>query len=206
LEGEGRDEEGWAPAPVVFGESLVAREVLLVGSVNAILFGMKRAHHGALNFMRPLLTHLGLTAARFDLLYALPQRVGSYNGLRQSTLRRRLGVSRPTVSRMLASLEELGLVRREREERDRRQISVSLTQRGFDLIRRAKKVFMSGGLAQLAVDTALVAEVDGQIVGSRRQTKSRCLLANETMGGLLRKIRYTFGDFAKLSYPLQPDH
>jgi DNA-binding MarR family transcriptional regulator len=183
----------------------VAREVLRSASVNAIFFGLKRAHHGTLRFMRPLLTQLGLTAARFDLLYALPQRIGSYEGLRQSALRRRLGVSRPTVSRMLASLEELGLVHREPDKRDRRQVSVSLTERGLELIRRAKKILIKSGLAQLAVDTALMAELGPGASAVRSQTRGQCLLVMDTLDWLLRKFRYTFGDFAKLSYPWHPE-
>ena len=35
--------------------------------MNAIFFGLKRAFHGTLRIARPMLTSLGLTAARFDL-------------------------------------------------------------------------------------------------------------------------------------------
>jgi DNA-binding MarR family transcriptional regulator len=174
-------------------------------SVNAIFFGLKRAHQSTLRFMRPLLTRLGLTAARFDLLYALPARIGPLSGMRQSTLRRNLGVTRPTVSRMLISLEELGLVQRQRDPYDRRQVFVSLTEAGLDLIRRAKKIFIRSGLAQLAVDTALVAELGPVPKTNRFQTKGHCLVAMDTLDGLLRKIRYTLGDFARLSYPWHPD-
>jgi DNA-binding MarR family transcriptional regulator len=180
--------------------------MLSLGFVNAAFFGLKRAHHGVLRFMRPLLTQLGLTAARFDLLYALPQRSGAPNdGMRQSALRRQLGVSRPTVSRMLASLEELGLVHRGVDRFDRRQVAVSLTQRGLEVIRRAKKIFIQGGLAQLAVDTALVPEPVGRQTSPRWHTRGRCLLARETLDGLLRGLRYTFGDSAKLCFPSHHD-
>ena len=38
--------------------------------MNAIFFGLKRAYHGTLRIYRRALANLGLTAARFDLLYA----------------------------------------------------------------------------------------------------------------------------------------
>ena len=86
--------------------------------VNAIFFGLKRAYHGTLRVYRRALKSLGLTAARFDLLYVA--REYRRNGVRQSTIRRELGVTAPTVSRMVSSLEALGLIRRERSTRDRR--------------------------------------------------------------------------------------
>lgn len=42
----------------------------------------------------------------------------------------RLGVSKPVVTRALNSLSGLGLVRRRRDERDRRSVFVDLTQDG----------------------------------------------------------------------------
>jgi DNA-binding MarR family transcriptional regulator len=170
--------------------------------VNAIFFGLKRAFHGTLRITRSLLTRLGLTAARFDLLYALPRgRREASNAMLQSHLRRQLGVSRPTVSRMLASLEELGLVRRERDTLDRRQRSVALTDRGRALIRRAERIFIRSGLAQLAVDTALGADATGE----HWYDEAYCLEATDTLDGLLDKIRSEFRDFARLSYPWHPE-
>lgn len=74
--------------------------------MHAIFFGLKRAHHGTLRITRRILAALGLTAARFDLLYAVKK--ATRYGVNQSALRKVLGVSRATVSRMLASLEERG--------------------------------------------------------------------------------------------------
>jgi DNA-binding MarR family transcriptional regulator len=179
-----------------------------VRGVNAIFFGLKRAFHGTLRVTRRSLTALGLTAARFDLLYALPRRKQRFRrGIWQSLLRRKLGVSRPTISRMLASLEELGLVRREREALglDRRQVLVELTDRGRELIRVAAKVFIKGGYAQLAVDSALGTEMGDGPAANLWCDASHCLCAMDTLDGLLTKIRYQFGDFAKLYYPWHPD-
>jgi DNA-binding MarR family transcriptional regulator len=130
--------------------------------MNANFFGLKRAFHGTLRITRRALAKLGLTAARFDLLYALPHDPRRYDGgTWQSALRRTLGVSRPTVSRMLVSLEGLGLVGRERARDDGRQYVVKLTSRGRALIRKAVRHFIDSGWAQLALDSAL-GRRDGQ--------------------------------------------
>jgi DNA-binding MarR family transcriptional regulator len=165
--------------------------------MNAIFFGLKRAFHGTLRVTRSMLARLGLTAARFDLLYALPRKRDSRSGMLQSKLRAQLGVSRPTVSRMLASLEELGIVHRQRDVRDRRQVCVSLTRRGHALIRRAKGIFIRSGLIQLVLDTALGADATGNLW----YDEMHCLVARETLDGLLGRVRREYGDFAKLHYP-----
>jgi DNA-binding MarR family transcriptional regulator len=174
--------------------------------MNAILFGLKRAFHGTLRVTRKMLSRLGLTAARFDMLYALPHRARSAGkGMRQSALRRQLGVSRPTVSRMLASLEELGLVVRRPDSIDRRQIFVALTKAGRVLIREAIHVFIRSGYIQLAVDTALCAEAGEPATRNCWYDESECLTAMDTLDGLLSKVRREFGDFATLYYRWHPD-
>ena len=170
--------------------------------MNAIFFDLKRAFHGTLRITRASLARLGLTAARFDLLYALPHGFQQYEqGIRQSALRRELGVSRPTVSRMLASLEQLGLVRRRRSLDDRRQSIVALTRRGCTLIRKAKRIFIGSGWAQLALDTAF----DVGHPGGLWCDDFHCFREMDTLEGLLWRIRHTFGDFARLHYPWHPD-
>jgi DNA-binding MarR family transcriptional regulator len=134
------------------------------------------------------------------MLYAWPQDSQRFEqGMWQSDLRRPIGVSRPTVSRMLASLEQLGLVRRQHFPYDRRQRLVALTRRGLTLMRKAAGVFISSGWAQLALDTAL-----GQS-GDRWCDDFQCLVDMDTLQGLLDKIRAAFGDFARLCYPWHPD-
>jgi DNA-binding MarR family transcriptional regulator len=167
--------------------------------VNAIFFGLKRAWHGTLRIGRTTLRTLGLTAARFDLLYAL-----TYEGrtrapaMRQSALRRVLGVSRPTVSRMLRSLEELGLIERRRSEVDRRQLDVQLTSKGWFRIRFAYRIVARSGWAQLALDCALGVDEKGE---DRWHHEVHCLHAMNDVDETLMKIRRTFGDAATLDYP-----
>src|SRR4029077_5764769 len=96
--------------------------------MHAIVFGTKRAFHGALRVTRKPLLSLGLTAARFDLLSALRTRAPVETACGAMVLQSEL---RRMVSRMLRSLEALGLVTRSRPQYvDRRQRVVSLTERG----------------------------------------------------------------------------
>jgi DNA-binding MarR family transcriptional regulator len=170
--------------------------------MHAIFFGLKRAFHSTLRVTRRMLTRLGLTAARFDMLFALPhegRRIG--DGMWQSELRRQLGVSPPTVSRMLTSLEELGLVLRRPDSKDRRQVFVALTEAGRALLRDAERIFIRSGYVQLAVDTALGTEAPGAPATSNAWYDGyACLVEAEAFGDLLDKVRSEFGDFAQLVY------
>jgi len=166
--------------------------------MHRIFFGMKRAHHGTLRITRKVLATMGLTAARFDLLYAVKK---VRRGMMQSALRKVLGVSRATVSRMLASLEELGLVRRTPYEGDRRQKFVALTGKGWWRISRAHRHFTRSGWAQLAIDSALSGKYDDD----RWCKEAACAEANGALHATLENVRQGFGDFATLDYPCGPD-
>ncbi|HEX7602985.1 MAG TPA: MarR family transcriptional regulator [Polyangiaceae bacterium] len=129
--------------------------------MHALYFRLKRAFQSTLRISRPALRHYGLTPARFDLLYAV-QGADHYHRLErppsmwQSALRRALGVTAATVSRMLRSLEELGLVRRWRDASDTRQRVVELTPEGYALLRLTMRRLMGSGAVELAVTSALV--------------------------------------------------
>jgi DNA-binding MarR family transcriptional regulator len=167
--------------------------------MHAIFFGLKRAHQGTLRITRGVLTALGLTAARFDLLFAVKK--SSRYGMNQSALRKVLGVSRATVSRMLASLEELGLVRREVTTADRRQKFVQLTTRGRWRIAFAHRQLTRSGWAQLAIDSAL----ETHHARFRWCDQNACLDATASLTVMLDRIRTGFYDFATLDYPWGPD-
>jgi DNA-binding MarR family transcriptional regulator len=186
--------------------------------MNAIFFGLKRAHHSTLRITRPVLSALGLTAARYDMLFillgspdgrgwTLGQRRAALGGLLQSRLRKALGVSRPTVSRMLAALEELRLLTRRPCERDRRQVRVTLTTLGRSLIRKADKLLRRSGWAQLALDSALGAEHDPNAGWreSRWYDEAHCLEEMSILEAALSKVRTAFRDFASLDYRWRPD-
>ncbi len=168
--------------------------------MHAIFFGLKRAHHGTLRITREVLARMGLTAARFDMLYAVKQR--NKRGMLQSALRRALGVCRATVSRMLASLEELGLVTRKMDPVDRRQRRVELTTLGRWRIAFAHRHLTRSGWAQLAIDSALCGE------GSKYHwyDQDECTAATLLLERQLDQLRQAFFDHAKLHYPWNPSY
>ena len=142
---------------------------------------------------------MGLTAARFDMLYALMK---SGDNLAQSALRKLLGVSRATVSRMLASLEQLGLVTRKAHWFDRRKRLVSLTEEGRLRITSAHGHFTRSGWAQLAVDSALCGDPHENC---RWSNESECIHATGSLEGWLHRICRAFYDRATLDYPWSPE-
>jgi DNA-binding MarR family transcriptional regulator len=162
--------------------------------MDSIFFGLKRAHHGVLRITRHSLAKVGLTAARFDLMYAVHAR----RGLAQRELRRVLGVSAPTVSRMLASLEALGLVQRCLVSGCRRRLWVLLTPAGRRCIRRAIGRFIRSGWASLAVDSALCPT-------NWHDSAGACLYAKDSCETTLNAFREAYGDFATLHYRWHPD-
>ena len=164
--------------------------------MHAIFFGMKRAFHGALRVTRRPLRAVGLTAARFDMMHALLQRDAMMQPcgvpMRQSDLRRELGVTASVVSRMLKSLEALGLVTRRRPQwGDRRQRELSLTERGRACIRHAERLL-------LRVARRLVAEA---ICFGEHRDPSRRLVHLDTLESYLFAMRRQYWDRATLRYP-----
>jgi DNA-binding MarR family transcriptional regulator len=166
--------------------------------MHAIFFGLKRAHHGTLRITRAVLARMGLTAARFDMLYAVKLR--RRRGMRQSALRRALGVCRATVSRMLASLEGLGLVKRKLDSFDRRQRLVELTTLGRWRIAFAHRHITRSGWAQLAIDSALCAEGNKY----RWYDQEESIAATSLLDGQLHLLRRAYLDSARLDYPWNP--
>jgi DNA-binding MarR family transcriptional regulator len=80
----------------------------------------------SLRQLHPTLAKEGITMGQFWALHT----VWSLQAASVSTVARYLGVSSPTVCSNIDQLEEAGLVRRDRSERDRRAVTLSLTPRG----------------------------------------------------------------------------
>jgi DNA-binding MarR family transcriptional regulator len=164
--------------------------------MNAIFFGAKRAYHSILRVTRKRLASFGLTAARFDLLFAIIGRDAKADRpVLQSKLRRKLGVTGSTVCRMLQSLEKLNLVRREVDEGDRRQRYVELTNKGLACIRAARAVLLRVG--QKLVNRAIS-------FGNRRDPVA-CFRNMVTLEEYFDAIREDYGDTAARLYLWHPD-
>jgi DNA-binding MarR family transcriptional regulator len=158
--------------------------------VHTTFFSVKRAFHGVLRIARRPLAHFGLTPARFDMLYVLYR--DSLHRCWQSTLRDALGVTAPTACRMLASLQKLGLVTRERDRADRRQRVVRLTDSGLRRMQKVHDELVASGAAQLAVDCALAFP--------KQHDRRAANTAMRIFERFLVRMRFQFGDIATLSY------
>jgi DNA-binding MarR family transcriptional regulator len=163
--------------------------------MHSITFGFKRAYSATLKISRRTLRKMGLTAARFDLLYAVHIK-GKWPAY-QSYLWRTLGVDKAVVSRMLKSLEALGYVKRAVDPYDTRQRRVRLTARGRSRILRGIRVFIRWGYVSLALACALVPERPHDMTATRA--------ALDEADRILCLVRDQFGDTADLSYPWHPD-
>ena len=191
------------PRRLVARDPAPARAVPWAPRMHAVFFGLKRAWHGTLRVTRRALAALGLTAARFDLLYALDQ-LAPY-AYDQRKLRKTLGVNRTTISRMLGSLENLGLVTRGPCLGDRRTRSVKLTDQGRRRLRVAVRRLVRSGAAQLALDSAIAGLPNSASPGSRWNDDFACLVACDVLESFLSALRHAFGDLASLHYSWHPD-
>jgi DNA-binding MarR family transcriptional regulator len=158
--------------------------------MHVIFFGLKRAFHGTLRITRRALARLGLTPARFDMLYIVAKEGSS---LMQRELQRALGVTAATVSRMLTSLEELGLVEREVMEEDHRCRNVVLTKAGRRCVFKAARWLIHSGNIQLMVDSALSPD--------RWYDRTACRRVQDEFEHSLRLVRDAYQDVATVFYP-----
>jgi DNA-binding MarR family transcriptional regulator len=175
--------------------------------VNFYFFSLKRSFHAALRVTRGVAAAFGLTPARADMLYAIFRvPVASYEGtaagrgaLTQRELRTELGVSAPTVSRMVRSLEELGFVTRSRSIQDGRTLDIRLTDDGWRRVRAMFLEIFKWDIFGLALDCAL--------------TRTPLPTNDDELGrwrydlyDLTTRIRRAFRDHATLEYPnFDPD-
>jgi DNA-binding MarR family transcriptional regulator len=118
-----------------------------------LLFALKRAHLAGNRFSWRLLMKLGLTPARFDLMRVLYARRDF--AMAQSDLRKRLGVARATISRMLCVLEKLGWIERSVDPFDRRTRKVVLSYKARAIVWNALVTVVRPRIAADALDTAL---------------------------------------------------
>lgn len=149
--------------------------------MNKIFFSLKRAHQASLKFSRAALAPFGLTPARFDMMCA----VDKLGVLCQSDLARMLGVSAPTVSRMVKALVSLELVEKGWGY-DYRVRSVNLTDKGMRLLKRVFREVVGPGFCELAQDMA----------SSWSRTSRRIRSHADRLTRHLRWIRYAFDDAA----------
>ena len=170
--------------------------------MHAIAFGAKRVFHSFLRVTRrPFLSWPGLTAARFDLMSAFfdeeceESERPSCVELRQSELRRALGVCASVVSRMVRALRERGWVARRREPADRRGWTLTLTPSGEEVIRGARRLMLR----------AVKRIVDDAFCLFWRRGRRHAFSAVNSCMAALDTLRLHFADRATLEYPWWPN-
>jgi DNA-binding MarR family transcriptional regulator len=157
-------------------------------------FAMKRGFQSWLRFARPLAARFDLTPARYDMLFAIDTALGGE--VLQSALRGILGVSAPTISKMLGSLEELGLVRREVYRKDRRERVVRLTDDGRRSLDVIEHELVASGRIELAISSALC--------GRYAILPRKCAAMRQRIERKLRSVRDQFRDEATLDFTREP--
>ena len=91
-----------------------------------ICFALYSANHAMQRVYQPLLAPLGLTYPQFLVLMAL----WDQDGRRVTDLGRALGLESNTLTPLLKRMEAQGLLARARDDKDERQVLVTLTDRG----------------------------------------------------------------------------
>ena len=124
------------------------------------MFRLKRAFHRSLAHVRPLIGAFGLTPARFDMMKAIRDASFPDGFIFQSWIRRALGVTAATVSRMLKSLEEIGFVVRKEYSCDKRERLVGLTEEGRRRFDAAVSELIVSGAMDLSFAGAVTSTPD----------------------------------------------
>jgi DNA-binding MarR family transcriptional regulator len=159
--------------------------------MHVVMFSMNRTFHKVMEVGLRLTAEFGLTPSRFQLLNVLLCQGGS---LRQMHLRKILGVSAPNVSRMVSSLEQLGLVVRRRDGHGR-SCGVALTEVGRERITRAADWLVRQGKAHEAVETFFPSASTGS-KAMTAATRQAVLQFARALGGVRRALK----DPALLAY------
>jgi DNA-binding MarR family transcriptional regulator len=101
-----------------------------------VCFALAVASRTVIGLYRPLLEPMGLTHPQYLVMLALWEEAP----LRVSEIAERLSLEPATLSPLLKRLEAGGLVHRQRDPRDERAVSVSLTPAGRRLRSRAERI------------------------------------------------------------------
>ncbi|TDK37345.1 MarR family transcriptional regulator [Rhizobium deserti] len=108
-----------------------------------LCFALYGAAHAFTRTYKPLLEPLGLTYPQYLVMIALWEE----DGQPVKAIGDRLGLDSGTLSPLLKRLEQSGLVSRQRDRDDERQVRISLTQKGQDLKSNAAGVRAAIGQA-----------------------------------------------------------
>jgi DNA-binding MarR family transcriptional regulator len=157
--------------------------------MHPLTFGMKRMFLRSIAITREYTKEHHLTPARFDMMVAIRRGTG---GIVQRIVRYQLHVSSPTVSRLMASLEKLGYIRRRKYPPDRRHRWVTLTELGKHVIDAAQGDLTYGPFGENVARAVVSREPD------KPEPTEKALAAARLLFGTVRELS---GDLALLRYP-----
>ena len=149
--------------------------------MNFVGFAIKRAYWSGLKTFRTAFRYFGLTAARFEILFAIGH--GNY---RQVDVARQLGVCRSTVCRLVHKLAALGFIFRDDRKKDGRYFSLGLTCQGAEAVLEFEEMLLRKRILLKTHGTAFP-----------RNTYDIL----ESIGGNATALAHDFGDRAYLPYP-----
>ena len=149
--------------------------------MNFVSFAIRRAYWSDLKAFRGAFRYFGLTAARFQVLFAI-----GYGNHTQADVARQLGVCRSTVCRLVQKLEKLGLVIRDDRKKDGRCFALGLLCAGVDAVLDFE-------------DTMLRKRILLKTHGTAFPRNTYDIL--ESIGGNATALAHDFGDRAYLPYP-----
>jgi MarR family transcriptional regulator, organic hydroperoxide resistance regulator len=108
---------------------------------NQLCFALYSTSHALTKAYAPLLERLGLTYPQYLVMLVLWES----DGVTVKALGERLRLDSGTLTPLLKRLEAAGLVRRERDKRDERQVRIGLSEAGAAM--RAEAVAVPHGIA-----------------------------------------------------------
>lgn len=106
-----------------------------------LCFAVYGAAHAFNRAYKPLLEPLGLTYPQYLVMMALWER----DEVTVKALGERLGLDSGTLSPLLKRLEQFGVILRQRDPEDERQVLITLTDSGTALKKEALRIMMSIG-------------------------------------------------------------
>lgn len=101
-------------------------------------FALYSSAHAMMKAYTPLLKEIGLTYPQYLVLFALWEK----DGQTVSALGNTLFLDSGTLTPLLKRMEKAGLVRRQRDSADERQVLVSLTEQGKTLKAKGMQIAM----------------------------------------------------------------
>lgn len=120
-----------------------AREIGAIQLDAQLCFAIYGAAHAFTRTYKPLLEPLGLTYPQYLVMIALWEE----DDQPVKAIGERLGLDSGTLSPLLKRLEQSGLLARQRDKEDERQVRITLTDKGRDLKREAAGVTAAIGKA-----------------------------------------------------------